>query len=425
MNEEKIVAYLCDIHDDPHLYYEGEFITLLNSAGYSPTCGLDQNVKKPNPHTYFSATKLQLMKSLLDLARNNDCITDKSAFTCVAINVDLSPVQKNTLEEILGLPVIDRTFVILQIFERNARTKEAKLQVEIARLEYDATHLIDTRANYSQVTSGSGHNKGAGETEIELNRRQISRHIYVKKQELEEIKKARRTTRLQRNQTLLPKIAVVGYTNAGKSSLINAFLKRMNSQEKKNVLVRDDLFVTIQTSTRMIDIHGYPSFYLTDTVGFISSLPSYLLDAFRSTLEEIKEADYILQVVDISDPEKDHHIATTEEVLEEIGCVDIPILYLLNKFDKLQNKPNTLPKENELFTSLVDEGESIDDILHFLAFQISKEWEKKSLILPYSCDYHLFSSDNYVLKCEEKDDGYHCLVKINPQTIYKYKKLFN
>ena len=400
------------------MHYSEEFCYLLMQAYFYPAAYVKQNVDEINSATYVGKGKIEEIR---DLCKdwNANC-EDFQRIEYVACNFDLTALQQRNIEKITGLKVIDRTTVILKIFELNAKTREAKLQVEIAKLQYLRSHLLNNTASYSQVTSGGGaHNKGEGEKQIELDRRKIDGMITFKRNELSAIKLSRRNMRVKRANSPIPKIAVVGYTNAGKSTLMNCLLKRANHNNKKDVYVQDELCATIETSTRVIETNRYPTFILTDTVGFISKLPTYLVDAFRSTLEEIKEADLIIQVVDYSDKFHEDQIATTNKVLEDLGCENIPMIYLLNKYDLLPKNSNRLPKKNELFTSLVKDDD-IEDILKFISKSLAATWEKKKVLVPYISDFTSFKRDNYVQSFKETEEGFDCIAYINPKTKHKY-----
>ena len=373
-----------------------------------------QNIETIERSTYVGVGKL-LEVSAYYHKYNEENPDDP--ISLVACNFELTGLQKKNISSHVGAEIIDRTFVILDIFDKNAKTREAQLQVNIARLQYLKNHLVNEMASYSQVTSGSGHNKGKGEKQIELSRRQINYAITQKKKELESIKLSRRNMRVSRLNNPIPKICIVGYTNAGKSTLMNRLVNL--SKEDKTVLEKNALFATLETATRGISIYGYPSFFLTDTVGFISHLPIYLVDAFRSTLEEIKEADLLVQVVDISDPFKEEEIATTKEIIKDLGADQIPMINIYNKYDLLGGPVNFLPKEDELFVSLLDEDDAIE-ALKFIVSNVTKNWEHCQIELPYSVDFASFSKENYVISKKEKEDSYICEVLINPAFKYKY-----
>ena len=393
---------------------QNEFSMLLKEINLEVVSFFSQNIESVDKGTYVGVGKLAEISAYYH--QYNEEHPDDH-LTLVACNFELSGLQKKNISKIVGAEIIDRTFVILDIFEKNAKTKEAKLQVSIARLQYLKNHLIDEKASYSQVTSGSGHNKGKGEKQIELSRRQISAAINQRKKELESIKLSRRNMRVARKNNPIPKICIIGYTNAGKSTLMNRLVSL--SKEDKTVLEKNALFATLETATRSINVFGYPSFFLTDTVGFVSNLPIYLIDAFRSTLEEITEADLLVQVVDISDPFKEEEIETTKSIIKDLGADNIPMVNIYNKYDLLAGPANFLPKEDELIVSLFEQ-EDVIDALKFIVSNVTKTWEKRKVILPYSVDFATFSKENYVISKIEKEDSYECETFLNPSFKYKY-----
>ena len=393
---------------------QNEFALLLKEINCQVVEYFSQNLENVERSTYVGVGKLAEVASYYH--RYNEENPD-SPIDLIACNFELSGLQKKNISQQIGAEIIDRTFVILDIFDKNAKTREAQLQVNIARLQYLKNHLVNEMASYSQVTSGSGHNKGKGEKQIELSRRQINNAITQKKKELESIKLSRRNMRVSRLNNPIPKICIVGYTNAGKSTLMNRLVNL--SKEDKTVLEKNALFATLETATRGISVFGYPSFFLTDTVGFISHLPIYLVDAFRSTLEEIKEADLLVQVVDISDPFKEEEIATTKQIIKDLEADQIPMINIYNKYDLLGGPANFLPKEDELMVSLLDE-EDVLEALKFIVSNVTKNWERHQIELPYSVDFASFSKENCVISKKEKEDSYICEVFINPAFKYKY-----
>ena len=393
---------------------QNEFALLLKEINCEVVAYFSQNLETIERGTYVGVGKLAEVSAYYH--KYNEENPD-DPISLVACNFELTGLQKKNISEHVGAEIIDRTFVILDIFDKNAKTREAQLQVSIARLQYLKNHLVNEMASYSQVTSGSGHNKGKGEKQIELSRRQINNAITQKKKELESIKLSRRNMRVSRLNNPIPKICIVGYTNAGKSTLMNRLVNL--SKEDKTVLEKNALFATLETATRGISVYGYPSFFLTDTVGFISHLPIYLVDAFRSTLEEIKEADLLVQVVDISDPFKEEEIATTKQIIKDLEADQIPMINIYNKYDLLGGPANFLPKEDELMVSLLDE-EDVIEALKFIVSNVTKNWERHQIELPYSVDFASFSKENYVLSKKEKEDSYICEVFINPAFKYKY-----
>lgn len=264
----------------------------------------------------------------------------------ILFNDTLTPSQIKNLQDELKTPVIDRTTLILNIFEMRARTREARLQVETAKLQYLLPRLVGMHEALTRQggTSGSMSSRGAGEKKLELDRRHIEHRISELRKELDAISRERETQRKRREQSRIPLVALVGYTNAGKSTIMNHMVERFVGDEEKKVLERDMLFATLDTTIRRINTGNNQDFLLTDTVGFIHKLPHGLVKAFRSTLEEIKGADLLLQVVDVSDPGYLEQMETTKETLRELGAGDIPMLFVYNKADRLTDTANTTKK---------------------------------------------------------------------------------
>lgn len=253
---------------------------------------------------------------------------------CVIFDQDITPSQQRNWEELAGMPVLDRQEVIIQIFAARAKTKEAVLQVELARVKHSLPRLAHAYIDLSRQRGGRYGTKGSGETKLELDRRTALKRIHQLEEELDEIRKHRATQRKRRERVPIPSCALVGYTNAGKSSLLNA----MTSAD---AFVEDKLFATLDPTTRRLEIGKGRPILLTDTVGFIRRLPHDLVDAFHSTLEEATLADLIIQVLDAADPDVDRHYETTMNVLKELEADKSPMLVVLNKVDAVRD-PSTL-----------------------------------------------------------------------------------
>ncbi|MEI6874932.1 MAG: GTPase HflX, partial [Spirochaetota bacterium] len=243
----------------------------------------------------------------------------------------LTPNQQRNLETLSGLKVYDRSELIIRIFASRALTKEASLQVELAELEYALPRLAHSYMALSRQRGGRYGNKGKGEQKLELDRREIERRIHEIKEELKTVRKSRDTQRKRREKVAVPRAAVVGYTNAGKSSLLNAMTRA-------SVGAEDKLFATLDPTTRRISLSKGGVLLLTDTVGFVRNLPHHLVEAFKATLEEAVDADLLVEVVDASDPEFDRHMATTDQVLRDIGAGEVPRVLVLNKIDLVEDQ---------------------------------------------------------------------------------------
>lgn len=303
----------------------------------------------------------------------------------ILFNDTLTPSQIKNLHDELKTPVIDRTTLILNIFEMRARTREAKLQVETAKLQYLLPRLVGMHEALTRQggTSGSMSSRGAGEKKLELDRRHIEHRISELRKELDAISRERETQRKRREQSRIPLVALVGYTNAGKSTIMNHMVERFVGDEEKKVLEKDMLFATLDTTIRRINTGNNQDFLLTDTVGFIHKLPHGLVKAFRSTLEEIKGADLLLQVVDVSDPGYQEQMETTKETLRELGAGDIPMLIAFNKADRLFENP--YPRTagtNKIYIS-ARQPESIELLVKEIIRRVYADYEEIQLLIPY------------------------------------------
>lgn len=297
-----------------------ELEELVKTAGAEVVGRVIQNLEHINNATYLGTGKVQELKELI-------WETDAAAVIC---DDELSPAQYKNLEDALNVKIMDRTLVILDIFARRAKTAEGKIQVELAQLRYRSTRLIGMK-NLSRQGGGIG-TRGPGEKKLEVDRRIIRNRISQLKEQVCEMENHRQVTRARRRDNPIPVIAIVGYTNAGKSTLLNTLTDA-------SVLEEDKLFATLDPTTRNYKLSDGQEVLLTDTVGFIRKLPHHLIDAFRSTLEEAKYSDIIIHVVDAANSSMDKNIHAVYETLENLGVKDKIIITVFNKMDKLNEKP--------------------------------------------------------------------------------------
>ena len=367
-------AILVGVEKDNYDEFRYSMLELKNLAEACEIEVLDELTQKLdnlNNATYIGKGKVEeLTKQINDIGAN-----------LVIFDDELSPSQIRNLEEATECKIIDRTILILDIFARRAKTKEAKLQVEIAELSYMLPRLVGLRASLGRQSAGVGlSNKGAGEKKLELDRRKIEQKISMLNRELEELVNERKNQRKQRKKNEIPVVALVGYTNAGKSTLMNSIISKYDLDEDKKVFEKDMLFATLETSVRRVELPNNKDFLLTDTVGFVSKLPHQLVKAFRSTLEEVKEADLLIHVVDYSNKDYANQIEITNNVLKEIGVQDIPMIYAYNKTDLIDIKRDL--EEDSLYIS-AKQGEAVEDLIDMVSKNIFKNYEVVKLLLPY------------------------------------------
>ena len=311
----------------PHFDSELEELGLLaQTAGLTPVARLTCKRKAPDAALFVGSGKADEIRELAELHRASEVIFDQA----------LSPAQQRNLERAIGIAVYDRTFLILEIFAQRARSHEGKLQVELARLQYLSTRLVRRWSHLERQRGGIGTRGGPGETQIELDRRMIGEAIKRTRERLVKVQRQRGTQRRQRERRGAFKISLVGYTNAGKSSLFNAMVKA-------RAYAADQLFATLDTTTRHLYLgEGAGQASISDTVGFIRELPHGLVDAFKATLQEAVDADLLLHVVDASNPHHPEQMAEVQNVLREIGADGIPQLLVFNKLDVLQPEQRPL-----------------------------------------------------------------------------------
>lgn len=360
-----------DLHFD---YAMEELKNLAEAIDVAVVGQVTQNLERRNPSLYVGKGKVQEIREAYEQTGAN----------LIIFNDELSPSQLRNLEQELACKVIDRTMLILDIFARRARTREAQMQVELAQLQYTLPRLVGLRASLSRQGGGTGggfQNKGAGETKLELDRRKIEDQIAKLRQDLEQVSEQRETQRKQRKRSGIPVVSIVGYTNAGKSTLMNHLLEEADSDMSKQVYEEDMLFATLETAVRKIRMKDNKEFILTDTVGFVSKLPHHLVKAFRSTLEEARNADVLLHVVDVSNEEHSYMMRVTNETLEDVGVEGIPTINVYNKAD-LANIVYPRVQDDSVWISAKD-GKGLDELVTLIEQKLFGQYVTCKLLIPF------------------------------------------
>lgn len=378
---------------------------------------LVQKLDKPDPATYFGKGKIEELTQV---------VIDDGVETIVA-NDELSPSQIRNIEKATKVRIIDRTGLILEIFANRAQSREAKLQVELAKLKYQLPRLHTSASQrldqQTGTSSGGGFtNRGAGESQYELNRRTLENRITHVNHELKEAAKADQTKRKQRDRSETPTVALVGYTNAGKSTIMNGMINLYSDNDDKQVMVKDMLFATLDTSVRKLALPGHRHFLLSDTVGFVSQLPHQLVQAFKSTLAEAANADLLIQVVDNSDPHREMMIKTTEETLKEIGVDHIPMIIALNKADKMAVTYPTREGDN-LVMSATDPA-SLKALGEMIKEKVFKDYQTRSLLIPFDKGELVSYLNDHanILKTDYRDSGTVITAELNGVDAKRFEK---
>lgn len=389
-----------------HMHYDLD-ISMNELKELAKACGIEvkdvvvQKLEQMTPQYYIGKGKVEDIKKMLD----EDDV--------VIFNEELTPLQVKNLTDILNVEVSDRSDLILRIFESRAQSKEAKLQVQIARLQYLLPRLAGMKEELYSQQGGSGF-RGSGEKQIELDRRIIHRQLVQAKRELQTIVKQRQTQRQLRKRNGQKVVCLVGYTNSGKSSLLNYFVH-------KKVFQKDMLFASLQTASRQVKLLGHYSIIMSDTVGFINQLPHHLVQAFRSTLEEVKEADLLVHVIDSSSPYCQTQIETTLDVLEQLGVKDTPMIYVYNKVD-LGYRPFLEFQTPYVLTS-VKEQAGLQQLEELMVSTLFKDYELIELIIPYDQGviFQEIKQKYQMLREEYLDEGIYISFYTSLKDKYRYR----
>lgn len=393
-----------------------ELKELAGAASIEVVDIITQSREKMESSTYMGKGKIEEIRDQA-IRKNADM---------VIFDDELSGIQIRNLERIIGVEIIDRTSLILDIFGHRAKSKEGKLQVELAMLKYQKPRLIGLGGDLSRTGAGIG-TRGLGETKLELDRRVISKRISDIEKELEEVKKQREVQRKQRKRTSIPTVALVGYTNAGKSTIMNHLMQMEEEEDTRTKsFVKDMLFATLDPFHRKIKLEDNLEFILIDTVGFVSKLPHDLVESFKSTLEEVEEASLLLYVVDISREDYKHQLKVTRNVVEELNVKDTPYLVVFNKIDKLSSEE--LEKTGDIFEKSVYisaiEGEGIGELLKEIEKEIFKTSKEVTLLIPFSrgdiSSYILASTR--VMQQEYTEKGLLVTAFLKPEDLEKYRQ---
>lgn len=391
-----------------------EFVELAKAAEIEVLGSVVQNKATVDVTYFIGKGKVEEIKELAENMNAN----------IIIFNHELSGSQIRNIENAMGVDVIDRTMLILEIFAKRALTKDGKLQVELAQLRYRLPRLGGLGEKFSRSGGGIG-SKGPGEKKLEIDKRHINARILEIEKEINEIIKNRDIQRIQRTKSNLPIVALVGYTNAGKSTLTNEIIKRNELHDaEKEVFVKDMLFATLDISLRKAKFANGNAFLVTDTVGFVSRLPHTLVRAFKSTLEEVKYADLILHIMDASDKNYDLQMETTNQVLEDLDCSDKPRIIVNNKMDLVTGDFTKSQNQEKSIDLCANNPEDIERLLNLVEKILVPDLEDKTLAIPYS-DGSVLNEihERYNnLETEYVEDGIKVSLRLTQEDIRKYNK---
>lgn len=371
-----------------------ELERLAETAGAETVAKVVQRRERLDPATLVGSGKVAELR----------LVADRHDADLVVFDNEITPAQERNLAERLGRRVLDRTALILDIFAQHAESREGRLQVELAQLSYLLPRLRGRGVELSRLGGGIG-TRGPGETKLEVDRRRIQRRIARLRRELAELEQNRRTKRERRARSVLPIVAVVGYTNAGKSSVLNAMTGA-------DVRVADQLFATLDPTTRRCELPGGRSFLMTDTVGFVNRLPHQLVEAFRSTLELVVEADVLLHVVDVAADGWEARIDAVRSVLAEIGAEGVPELLAGNKVDVAESVKRFSQRHPDAVVVSALTGAGIDELRERLWEELSSRYREVEVVVPFGPELERLHETGEVLAEEYRQDGVHLRLRL-------------
>ena len=385
-----------------------ELSALVETAGGETAVMLIQNLPTPNPRSFLGDGKVKEMKTLI---AENGC--DLAVF-----DNELSPSQMRVLGEELGVKVLDRSGLILDIFAQRAQTREGQLQVELAQYKYLLPRLTGMWTHLVRQTASGGSSpigtRGPGETQLETDRRHIRRKIQKLEEELAQVRKVRETQRKRREKNAMPVVSLIGYTNAGKSTLLNTLTN-------SDIPANNRLFDTLDTTTRRLKINETQEILLSDTVGFIRKLPTHLIEAFKATLEELEFADILLHVIDISNPEWEEQARVVDEIIRQLGAEQTPCIRVFNKCDRYSG---ILPHGENIVCVSAATGEGTQELVSLLSEMLDRGRQHVSVRIPYSEGgiADLLNRDAIVEKTEYTENGIEIDAVVTPDVLGKIKK---
>ncbi|WP_291470494.1 GTPase HflX [Companilactobacillus sp.] len=412
--ERVIVAGVSHLQEDFDYTME-ELCSLVVANNMEVADVIKQNADSVSGATYFGSGKVT---EIAQIANADDVTT-------IVLNDELTPSQIRNLEKSTKLSFMDRTELILQVFSNRAHTKQAKLQVEIAKLQYQLPRIHPSGNPLDQQSSSGGlANRGAGETKLELDRRVIRKRIDYLRNQLKSVDKTIDVQSHRRTNTSLPLVSLVGYTNAGKSTTMNGLLNvnKDDSQDRK-VFEKDMLFATLDTSVRKIDLEDNTSFLLSDTVGFVSKLPHNLIESFKTTLKEAADADLLVQVIDVSDEHWRNMLEVTEKTLNEVGVKGKPMIYAFNKADLKPGQQFPSIEGDNIYYSALDK-ESIEKLVELIKIKLYANYEEVTLLIPYKSQKiaEEILRNSQIISKDFTNDGTSIKAKLSPDEINRYNE---